>query len=95
MQFHCHSGKVSIITHLDCYRSPVVKKFYPCQCRSDRICKGAWIGFGALLFDGITVGENAVVASSSLVKDDCAAGALYAGTPAKFKNSLNISKTVN
>lgn len=95
MQFHCHSGKVSIITHLDCYRSPVVEKIYPRQCRPVRICKGAWIGFGAILLNGVTVGENAVVASSSLVKDDCAAGALYAGTPAKLKNSLNIGKSVN
>ena len=85
------SANVSIVTHADCNRSPVLEKIYPRQCRSVRICRGAWIGFGAIILNGVTIGENTVVASSSLVKDDCAAGALYAGTPAKLKNNLNIT----
>jgi maltose O-acetyltransferase len=48
-----------------------------------RVGANAWIGGGAILLPGITVGEDAVVAAGSVVTRDVAAGQLVAGNPAR------------
>lgn len=50
---------------------------------SVRIKRGAWIGAGAFIMPGVTVGENATVGARSLVIDDVPDGCVVAGIPAK------------
>lgn len=44
----------------------------------------AWIGFGASIMKGVTIGEGAVVASKSVVTKDVAAYTIVSGNPARF-----------
>ena len=53
------------------------------------IRKNAWIGAGATILPGITVGENAVVAAGSMVTKDVPANSVVAGVPAKLVKNLN------
>ncbi|MDB9894438.1 hypothetical protein OAC77_01605 [Reinekea forsetii] len=43
----------------------------------------AWIGGGAIILPGITIGVGAVVAAGSVVTRDVADGALVKGNPAR------------
>jgi acetyltransferase-like isoleucine patch superfamily enzyme len=49
-----------------------------------RICKGASIGSGAVILGGVTVGPGALVGAGAVVTKDVPAGAVVAGTPARF-----------
>lgn len=48
-----------------------------------RIGHNVWIGGGAILLPGITVGDDAVIAAGAIVTRDVAPGALVAGNPAR------------
>ena len=48
-----------------------------------RIEDDAWIGAGAIILNGITIGKGAVVGAGSIVTKDVPAGAVVAGNPAK------------
>lgn len=54
------------------------------EIRPVRICKGAWIGFGAFIFKGVTVGEGAIVGANSAVTHDVPAYSLAVGSPARI-----------
>ncbi len=43
-----------------------------------------WIGYGATIMSGVTIGDGAVVAANSLVTKDVPAYAVVAGNPAKI-----------
>lgn len=52
------------------------------------IKKNAWIGAGATILPGITIGENAVVAAGAVVSKDVAANTVVGGIPAKFIKNI-------
>ena len=52
-------------------------------CKPVRICRRAWIGAGATILPGVTIGENAVVGAGSVVTKDVEANTIVAGNPAK------------
>ena len=47
------------------------------------IGKHCWIGAGAMILDGVTIGDGAVIGAQSLVNKDVPAGVTVVGTPAK------------
>lgn len=47
------------------------------------IKKNAWIGAGATILAGVTVGENAIVAAGAVVNKDVPANTIVGGIPAK------------
>ena len=47
------------------------------------IKRNAWIGAGATILPGVTVGENAVVAAGAVVNKDVPSNTVVAGIPAK------------
>ena len=49
-----------------------------------RIGKKVWIGAGAVITSGVTIGDNAVVAAGAVVNRDVEAGTIVGGVPAKF-----------
>lgn len=72
--------KVSLITEnhpLD----PSTRKSL--EVKSVAIKRNAWIGAGAIILPGVTVGENAVVAAGAVVNKDVAANTVVGGIPAK------------
>ena len=52
-------------------------------CKPVRICRKAWIGAGATILPGVTVGENAVVGAASVVTHNVESGTIVAGNPAR------------
>lgn len=46
--------------------------------------KNAWIGAGATILAGVTIGENAIVAAGAVVSNDVADNTVVGGVPAKL-----------
>ncbi len=57
-----------------------------------RICRNAWIGAGATILPGVTIGENAVVGAGSVVTKDVEANIVVAGNPARIIKELDEDK---
>ncbi len=53
-----------------------------------RIRKNAWIGAGATILPGVTVGENAIVAAGAVVSKDVPPNTAVGGVPAKILKTL-------
>ena len=56
------------------------------------IKRNAWIGAGATILPGVTVGENAVVAAGAVVSRDVAPNTVVAGVPAKVVREKLVKK---
>lgn len=52
------------------------------------IKRNAWIGAGATILPGVTVGENSIVAAGAVVSRDVPPNTIVGGIPAKFIRSL-------
>jgi acetyltransferase-like isoleucine patch superfamily enzyme len=52
------------------------------------IKRNAWIGAGATILPGVTIGQNAVVAAGAVVSRDVPANTVAAGIPARVVKSL-------
>ena len=61
-------------------------------CRPILIKEGAWVGAGATILPGITVGKYAIVGSDSVVTKDIPDYAVAVGTPAKVIKYLDPAK---
>ncbi len=46
--------------------------------------KNVWVGSNATILQGVTIGDNAVVAAGAVVTKDVAANTIVGGVPAKF-----------
>jgi len=51
--------------------------------------KGASIGSGAVIMDGITIGERAVIGAGAVVTKDVPAGTIIAGVPARVLRQIS------
>ena len=54
------------------------------------IKKNAWIGANATILYGVTIGENSIVASGSVVSKDVPDNVIVGGTPAKVIKEIQI-----
>ena len=61
-------------------------------CRPILIKEGAWVGAGATILPGVTVGKYAIVGSDSVVTKDIPDYAVAVGTPAKVIKYLDPAK---
>ena len=50
---------------------------------------GVWIGAGAIVLPGVTIGKKSVVAAGAVVTRDVPSGVVVAGNPAKILRNLN------
>ena len=53
--------------------------------------RNAWIGAGAMILPGVTIGENAIVAAGAVVTKDVPDNTVVAGVPAKILRNINTS----
>ncbi len=51
--------------------------------RDVRVGNNVWIGYGACILRGVTVGDNAVIGTNSVVTRDVPANAIVGGVPAR------------
>lgn len=58
------------------------------ELKSILIRKNVWIGAGAIILPGVTVGENSVVAAGAVVTKDVPANTVVAGVPAKTVKTI-------
>ena len=55
-----------------------------------RICNNVWIGLGAKILSGVTIGEGAIIAAGAVVTKDVPPHSLVGGCPAKIlKENIN------
>jgi acetyltransferase-like isoleucine patch superfamily enzyme len=54
-----------------------------------RIGRGAWIGAGAIILPGVTVGERSVVGAGSVITRDVPALSVVAGNPARLIRKID------
>ena len=57
-------------------------------CRPILVKRNAWIGAGATILPGVTIGENAVVAAGAVVNKDVAPNTVVAGVPARMIRTI-------
>lgn len=57
-------------------------------CRPIRIGRRAWIGAGATILPGVTVGDDSVVGAGSVVTRDVPPATIVAGNPARIVRSI-------
>ena len=58
-------------------------------CKPVHICENAWIGAGATILPGVTVGKNAVVAAGAVVTKDVEPNTIVGGNPAKVIRKID------
>jgi acetyltransferase-like isoleucine patch superfamily enzyme len=61
--------------------------------RDVAIGHNVWIGYGACLLRGVSVGDNSVIGTSSVVTADVPANAVVAGIPARLIRTRKAPKT--
>ena len=61
-------------------------------CKPIHIKKGAWIGAGASILAGVTVGEYAIVGAGAIVTKDVPDYAVVVGSPARVVKTLDEDK---
>lgn len=59
-------------------------------CKPILIKRNCWIGAGAIILRGITIGENSVVGAGSVVTKDVPDNVVVAGNPAKIIKYIEI-----
>lgn len=61
-------------------------------CKPIHIKKGAWIGAGASILPGVTIGEYAIVGAGTIVTKDVGDYEVAVGVPAKIVKTLDKDK---
>lgn len=61
-------------------------------CKPIHIKKGAWIGAGANILPGVTIGKNAIVGAGAIVTKDVGDFEVAVGIPAKVVKKLDENK---
>jgi acetyltransferase-like isoleucine patch superfamily enzyme len=79
----CHDGSVNMINRAFGLRLDSVGKI--------DIRDNVYIGYGAIILPGVTIGPNAIVSVGSVVRSDVAEGDVVAGVPAKRVGRLEMS----
>jgi acetyltransferase-like isoleucine patch superfamily enzyme len=68
--------------------SPWLQQHYPIHGAPVTIGSDVWIGAGAMILPGVTIGDKCVIGAGSVVKDDVPSNSVVAGSPAKVIRRL-------
>lgn len=82
-------GDRSIISAHQRGTKPLIDK-YPRTVKPVRIEKGVWMAPGCIVIQGVTIGENAVIGTGSVVLWDIPANVVALGNPAKVIKKLDL-----
>ena len=76
------SMRSCVITHFDIGHGPL-KQRRPRETGPVTIRAGAYLGVGAIVLHGVTVGREAIIGAAALVREDVPDGAVVGGVPAR------------
>jgi acetyltransferase-like isoleucine patch superfamily enzyme len=62
--------------------------------RDVRVGNNVWIGYGAQILRGVTVGDNSIIGASAVVSKDVPANAVAAGIPARIIRMREAPETL-
>lgn len=65
---------------------------YKCQFGKIEICDNCFIGAGAIVMYGVTIGKNCIIAPGAVVTKDVPDGSVVGGIPAKYICSFEESR---
>jgi len=83
-------GDRTIITaHANIPSDTRLKKLYPRKVMPTKIGNGVWIMPAVIIAPGVTIGDEAVIATGSVVTKDVPPRCLVAGVPARVVKELN------
>jgi acetyltransferase-like isoleucine patch superfamily enzyme len=77
------SQTAQILSHASVGTTHPLRQKFPEKIATTIIGSGSWIGAGAIILPGVTIGKNAVVGAGSVVTKDVAPNLIVAGIPAK------------
>lgn len=81
--------RVVILTHTNVgYDDHPLKEIFPDKYEQVRFGNGVFIGAGAMIMPGVTIGDRSVVGAMSLVLKNVETGVVVAGVPAKIIGSI-------
>jgi acetyltransferase-like isoleucine patch superfamily enzyme len=81
--------RTTITAHANIPSDTRLKKIYPRQIMQTRIGNGVWIMPNVVIAPGITIGDEAVIATGSVVTKDVPPRTLVGGVPAKVLKDLS------
>jgi acetyltransferase-like isoleucine patch superfamily enzyme len=84
------SMRVTILTHTDVGNSPLRESIFPPRHAPVVVRRGAYIGAGAVILQGVTIGECAVVGAGAVVVENIPAHVVAVGVPARVVGSFHI-----
>jgi acetyltransferase-like isoleucine patch superfamily enzyme len=79
-QFITHDGAVWVFRD----KHPNVDRVAPIK-----VGNNVFLGFGAIILPGVTIGDNVIIGAATLVTKDIPSNTVYAGVPAKFIKTLD------
>ena len=83
------SHRVMIFTHTNIgYADHPLTRHIPASYRPVVFKRGCYLGAGAIVLPGVTIGEEAVVGAGSVVTKDVPSGTVVAGVPARIIKEL-------
>lgn len=83
-------GDRAIITaHANIPSNTILKKIYPRKVQPTTIGKGVWVMPNVTIIPGVTIGDESVIATGSVVTKDVPPRVLVGGVPAKILKDLN------
>jgi maltose O-acetyltransferase len=67
-------------------RDPIERRAGMESGRPVRIGQNVWIGGGAIILPGVTIGDDAIIGAGSVVTRDVASGVTVVGNPARLRS---------
>ena len=81
----CQIGPAVQVLTADHPRDPALRRQGFESGKPVRIGRNVWIGGGAIILPGVTVGDDAIIGAGSVVTRDVPTGATVAGNPARAR----------
>jgi len=87
------SNRAFLLTHTNVgYKNHPLQVHYPRFTKPITIKDGAFVGVGAIIMPGVTLGSSSVVGAGSVVTHDVKDNAVVAGVPARVIKQLKPNK---
>ena len=85
------SNRTTVVTHINVgFDDHPLQTAYPTKESNVTIRRGAYVGTGAIILPGVTVGRQSIVAAGAVVTHDVPDKTLVAGVPAVVGKKISV-----